>query len=212
MKPCRVYLIVLLSFFCVSLSAQVFVGGNLSFNTSNHKTDNVSEPTEKTSNYSFDLSPEVGKFFSEKFVIGVALNMTLSSNKMNVINETITKSSTIGGSPFLRYYALKWNKFSVFGQGNVGLRFSNSSIKTGGSKTDGPKTTRLYIDLYPGLSYDLSDRLSLETSLNFLSFGYYYITTNYDSVKDNTSSFNIGAGLGNIASLNTITIGAIYKF
>jgi len=212
MKTFKVFLIVLFSLFCVNLNAQFFVGGNLKFNTSNHKTDDGTTTTQETSNYSFDLSPEVGKFLSEKFAIGFAFDISLSRGKTGVTTETITNSSTIGGSPFLRYYAIKWDKFSVFGQGNIGLEFSNSSVKTGGSTTDGPKITRSYINIYPGLSYDISDKLSLETSLNILSFGYYYVTTKDGSLKGKTSGFNIGTGLDNIVSFNAITIGAIYKF
>jgi hypothetical protein len=212
MKFCRVFFIVFFSLFLINLNAQVFVGGKFRFYTSNHKTDDGATTTDKRSNYSFDLSPEVGKFLSEKFAIGFALDISLSGNRSGVNNETLSKSSSFGGSPFLRYYAIRWNKVSVFGQGNIGLAFSNSSEKTGGVTTDGPKGTNLYITVYPGLSYDISDKLSLQTSLNILSFDYNYLITKDGSSKDKRSSFNIGAGLGNIVSLDAITIGAIYKF
>ena len=112
----------------------------------------------------------------------------------------------------MRYYAIKWDKFSVFGQGNIGLALSNSRTKVDGSTTDGPKTTELYLSVYPGLSYDISDKLSLQTSLNILSLGYNYTTTKIGSNTGNSSNFNIGAGLSNIVSISAITIGAIYKF
>ena len=128
------------------------------------------------------------------------------------IRKPYTKSSSLGGSLFLRYYAIKWNKFSVFGQGDIGLTFSNSSTKTGGSTTNGPKATNVRLIFLPGLSYDINDKLSLETSLNLLSFNYTYITTKADTYTDNNSSFNIGAGLSNIVSIGAITVGAIYKF
>lgn len=211
MKSCRVFLIVLFSFIYISLNAQVFVGGSVRFNTSNNE-HNGTTTTFKTSNYSLDLGPSMGKFLSEKLAIGLALDISLSGNKTDVNTETISKSSGIGISPFLRYYALKWNKFSVYGQGNIGLDFSNSSVKTGGTTTDGPKNTVAYLSIYPGLSYDITDKLSLQTSLNILSFGYNYVITKDGSSKDKGSSFNIGAGLGNIISVGAITIGGIYKF
>ncbi len=64
----------------------------------------------------------------------------------------------------------------------------------------------------PGLAYDLTDRLSLETSLNFLSLGYYNTTEKNGASKDKTTSFNIGAGLDNIVTVGNISIGAIYRF
>jgi opacity protein-like surface antigen len=212
MKSYRVFSIFLFSFICISVNAQVFVGGNFGFNTTNNKSLDGATTTLKGSNFSFALSPIVGKFLSEKFAVGVELDLSLSGSKTGVNTETITKSSSFGVSPFLRYYAIKWNKLSLFGQGNIGVEFSNSSVKTGGFTNDGPKDTRLYLSIYPGLAYDITDNLSLQTSLNILSFGYNYFTSKEGTSKNNSSSFNVGAGLGNIVSVNAITIGAIYKF
>ena len=92
------------------------------------------------------------------------------------------------------------------------MDFSKSSVKTGGTTDDGPKQTRTYLNIFPGLSYDISEKLSLETALHFLNFGYSYTTSKDGFFKDNGSNFNIGAGLSNIVSLDAITIGAIYKF
>jgi len=186
------------------------VGGSFRFNTSNHKTDDT--PTDKTSNYSLYLTPSAGKFLSEKFAIGIELDLSLSRNKTDFLTETISKSSSFGGSPFLRFYAIKWNKLSLYGQGNIGLEFSRSRINSGGTTINGPKSTTTYVNIYPGISYDISDKLSLQTSLNILSLGYNYSITKGDSSKTTASSFNIGAGLGNIISFNAITIGGIYKF
>lgn len=208
MKSSSFFSIVLFSFFCISLNAQVFIGGNFGFNTTNHKSGDGN----KTSNYSFNLSPSVGKFLSEKFAIGAALDISLSGNTAGVNPENTSNSSSLGGSLFLRYYAIKWDKFSVFVQGNIGLAFSNSISKVDGSTTDGPKNTELYLSVYPGLSYDISDKLSLQTSLNILSLGYNYTTTKIGTNTGNSSNFNIGAGLSNIVSISAITVGAIYKF
>ena len=128
------------------------------------------------------------------------------------ITVTTHNSSTLGLIPFLRYYAVTLNKFSLFGQGDIGLLFSNSTTKIGGTSTEGPKTTSLYLNIKPGLAYDLTERLSLETSLNFASFGYYHTTIKDGASKDKTTSLNIGAGLDNIITVGGITIGAIYKF
>lgn len=186
------------------------MGGSVGFNTSNSEHEGAT--MRKSSSYNLGLRPSAGKFLSEKLAIGLALDISLSGSKTDVNTETITKSSGIGVNPFLRYYAVKWNKFSVYGQGNIGVEFSNSSVKSGGTTNDGPKQTRAYLSIFPGLAYDISEKLSLETSLNILSFGYSYVTSKEGTSKDKGSYFNIGAGLSNIVSLNAITIGAIYKF
>ena len=201
-------LIVLFSFFCLSLNAQVFVGGNLGFNLTTDKT--IYGNT--ASDYTIYLAPFAGKFLSEKVATGVALDMNVRGNTSGGDPETTTKSNSLGGSLFLRYYAIKWDKFSIFGQANLGVTFTGSSTKTDGTTTDGPKSTRLYLSIYPGLSYDISEKLSLQTSLNILSFGYNYKTTKVGTAKDINSSFIFGAGLSDIVSIGNITIGAIYKF
>jgi len=212
MKFYHVFSIVLFSFICISVNAQIFVGGNFGFNTTTNKSVAGAATTQNGSNFSFALSPYVGKFLSEELAIGVELDLSLSGSKTGVYDETITKSSSLGISPFLRYYAIKWNKLSLFGQGNIGVELSNSSVKTGAVTNDGPKDTRLYLSIYPGLAYDITDKLSLQTSLNILSLGYNHINSKDGTSKTNSSSFNVGAGLGNIVSVNAITIGAIYKF
>ncbi|MEI6049673.1 MAG: outer membrane beta-barrel protein [Bacteroidota bacterium] len=210
MKSSRVFIIAFCSFVFINLNAQVFVGGSVGFNTSNSEHEGAT--MQKSSSYNLGLRPSAGKFLSEKLAIGLALDISLSGSKTDVNTETVTKSSGIGVSPFLRYYAIKWNKFSVFGQGNIGVEFSNSSVKTGGTTNDGPKQTRAYLSIFPGLAYNISEKLLLETSLNILSLGYNYVTTKEGTLKDKGSNLNIGAGLSNIVSLNAITIGAIYKF
>lgn len=210
MKSCKVFLIAICSFVFINLNAQVFVGGSAGFNTSNN--NDAGTTPRKSSSYNLNLRPNVGKFLSEKLAIGLALDISLSGSKTDGNPETITNSSGIGVNPFLRYYAVTWNKFSIYGQGNIGMEFSNSSVKSGGTTNDGPKQTRTYLNIFPGLSYDISEKLSLETALHILNFGYSYITSKEGFFKDKGSNFNIGAGLSNIVSLNAITIGAIYKF
>lgn len=212
MKSIRIYLIVLFSFFYVSLNAQFFAGGNFSLKTSGGSYTVAGTKTDSPSAFNFDLSPKVGMFLNEKLAAGAALNLSFSTSK-TFGNPTITsKSSTIGIVPFLRYYAIKMDKFSVFGQGNLGLSFSNSSTNGDALTTTGPKTTRLYLNIVPGLAYDLTENLSFETTFNVFSFGYYNTITKQGDTKDIASSFNIGAGLDNIITVGSISIGAIYKF
>lgn len=209
MKSCKALIIALCSFTFINLNAQIFVGGSAGFNTS--KTDHEATPR-KSSSYNLNFRPNAGWFLSEKMALGLELDISISGSKTENATETTSKSSGIGVSPFLRYYAVRWNNFSIYGQGNIGVGFSSSSVKTGTTTNDGPKQTSTYLSFHPGLAYDISEKLSLETSLNFLSFGYSYNTSKEGTFKDKGSNFNVGAGLSNIVSLNTITIGAIYKF
>jgi hypothetical protein len=195
-----------------SVNAQVFAGGNFSLTSSSASTSNGTTVTDGTSSLGYSILPKLGIFLSEKFAAGISLEYSLNQSKTPSNYLTLSKSSTFGISPFLRYYAVKFNKFSVFGQGAAGMSISNSSTKAGGVMNDGPKTTRYYVSFYPGLAYDLSEKISLETSLNFFSLSYNYMTIKSGSEKDNSSSFNLGAGPGQIFTVGNITVGAIIKF
>lgn len=212
MKYTKVFLVGLFTFFCFGLSAQVFVGGNVGFNGHNNETKDGATITEKTSSYNFSLSPEVGKFFSERLAAGVELSLLLSGQKTGVNPESNGKAFGVAVSPYLRYYTIKWNKFSVYGQGNIGMSFNRTSSESGGTTTEGPKITRSYMEIYPGLSYDISEKFELETSLNFFSFGYYFSSSKGELSSTTSSGIHFGAGLDNIISTDMITIGGIFKF
>jgi hypothetical protein len=213
MKSVRILFLALTSILYIgSLKAQVFAGGNFSLTNSSESTSTGSTATDGPSSLGYSIMPKLGIFLSDKLAAGLSLEYSSNQSKTPSNYLTLSKSSTFGFSPFLRYYAVRFNKFSIFGQGSAGMSLSNSSSKVGGITNDGPKITRYYVSFYPGLAFDLSGKISLETSLNFLSFSYNYLTSKSGSDKDISSTFNIGAGPGQIFTVGDITVGAIIKF
>jgi hypothetical protein len=210
MKSYKVLLIAFMSLWFINLNGQIgqiYLGGSTAFNISTYKT-----PPPMTYDYHFSFTPTVGKFLSEKLAIGIDLNFSHHGNKSHDNNniETIIKSTGAGISPFLRYYPIKWNKFAVYCQGNIGISLAKSNAKTESTTSTG-KNTSMNLNIYPGLSYDINDKISLQTSINILSLNYYYIINQQGSVKYESSILNFGAGLDNIFSTGVITIGAIFK-
>jgi outer membrane protein len=212
MKTNKIILIVIFVLFPFILNAQVFLGGNFGLNMSGGNLDNGNIKTDKPSTVSFNISPMVGKFLSENVAVGALVDFSFSQTNNNGAPEVINSSSTIGITPFLRYYAIRIDKFSIFGQGNVGFSYSGSMSKVDGTSTNGPKTSTLSLTVMPGLAYDVSSKLSLETNINFLNFGLNYSVVKSGSDKNRTVNFGVGAGLSNIVTVGTISIGAIYKF
>jgi hypothetical protein len=212
MKSCRIALIALLALLSTGLNAQVFVGGNFNMNLSGGKNDNGTSITDRPSSFSLGLSPKFGKFLSEKAAVGVSLNFAMASSNNHANTETVVNSSSFGVSPFLRYYAIKMSKFSVFGQGSIGFSYASSKTKFGTDVTDGPKTTSFSLSIVPGVAFDLNEKLSLETSINVLGFGLSQNMQKAGNSKETSTNLNLGAGLGNIVNTGNITIGAIYKF
>lgn len=213
MKSYRIILAALfLIFLSTGLKAQIFTGGSIGLGLSGGKSDNGAEVTDKPSHFYFEFSPEIGKFLSEKVAAGISLNLNYTRINNNSEIESLNMSSAYGVTPFLRYYAIKAGKFSAFGQANLGFSYSSSKSKNGAITTDGPKTSKLSFDIYPGLAFDVNEKLSLETYINVLNLGYSLETAVNGDNRSTSSGFNLGGGLDNIATIGNIRIGAIYKF
>jgi hypothetical protein len=199
------------AFICASLNAQVFVGGTISTDMHRYKQKGTAA-SPLTSDFSFTFAPDVGKFFSDKFAAGVALDFEYTLHKVKSDPEFIQRSSEYGIVPFVRYYALRWNKFAIYGQGLLSFGYSIQSTENNKIKTTGEQSLKFSIYAFPGLSYDISDKLSLETGLSFMSFGYSYNHTKLSGLTTNQNSFGLSGDLSNITTLGGIRIGAIYKF
>lgn len=196
-------------FFSISANAQVFIGGGFNFDTQGGKYRDESKRPGKAT---FSLSPQIGKFLSDKVAAGVGLNLGFSSENNQASIETVTRSTYIGIAPFLRYYAFTTEKFSVFGQATAGMSFGNEKTKYDGDVIDEEKYNVSFFNIAPGLAYNLSDKISLETRLNFLNFGFSRTARGDGDNKDIYTNFGFGANLDNIVKVGDITIGAIFKF
>ncbi len=212
MKSFRFLLITALVLVFTNTNAQLFVGGSMGINTSGGKHDNGNTETDKPSSFAFSFNPKMGYFISEKFAVGAELYFGFTKENDNLATETIEKSTTIGIAPFARYYIFKINKFSVFGIGSLGISNTSYEVKFNGNVVSEPKTFNIGFNVRPGLSYDLTEKFSLETTLNFLNFGYIYSRTKEDDTKDTSSNFSFNVGMDNVTTIGNITIGAIYHF
>lgn len=208
---------IILAAFSISLltagaNGQAFVGGSFGLRLNGGKFDNGTQTSDRPSELNLNLSPVFGKFISEKVALGIELDLGYSRESDNAAIEEIDLGSSFGVSPFLRLYAPLAGKLSVFGQGNLGFFYTSTKNKNGSTTTDGPKSTQLSFNIFPGLEYDLTEKLSLETSINVLNFGYSLNTSKSGNSTTTTSNFNLGGGIDNIVNVGNIRIGAIYKF
>lgn len=210
--------ILLIGITSFSINAQLFVGGNISLNTSGGKTDTNGEVEEDTKVLGLDFGPMVGYYLNENMAAGLRLNLSMDREVTPPYfeegDETIITESSFGLAPFLRYHFIRFGKFSVFGQGQVSVVFGSGKIKVGDTTDEAPKTTYFGINAYPGLSFDISDNFSLETSLNAFGFGYGISQENDKDNNEKTTSRSgyLGVNLDNIKNLGSITVGAIYRF
>lgn len=211
-----IFISVLLIVTTISANAQYFAGGSFGFNATGGKIKVDGESTDKTSTRTFSFTPKVGYVLSEKFCLGLELNLTTSRVKTPGNPDEIEKSFTFGLAPFARYYAFRMNKLALFAQGNIGFSTTTTKNKVGSTTTDGPKTNTFGFGAYPGISYDLNDRISFEAVVNGFNFGFTSSVVKEKvagaDVKDVSNTFGFGVDLNNIATTGFITIGAIVKF
>lgn len=193
------------------LFAQIFVGGSIGFNTTGGKIENGNTSVEKITQTSFSLAPRAGIFLTEKFAVGAMLGYNLQNDKTPGNPEEIDRTTTIGLTPFARYYAFTFNKFSVFAQGNLGFSYGIEKHKEGSTTTTGPKTTTIGLSAYPGLSYKLNEKIDLEAIIGGFNFNLTRISVKNNNTTNITNTFGVGANIDAIATTGFITIGAIVK-
>lgn len=205
--------IVVLAVCSVGAQAQYFVGGQFGFSTNGGSQKSGGVSVDKPKYTSFNLSPSVGKFISDKLAVGVSLNFSVESVKTTYSGDTQTDKTTgFGIAPFARYYFLQMNKFGIFAEGQIGLSYSNSKQPSVGPDEE-LKTTTFGFNILPVAYYNLSDKLSLEASVSLFNFGFNTSTQkDQDDNKNITNSFGFGAGLNGLVNTGNISIGAIYKF
>ena len=136
---------------------------------------------------SLSLYPEVGYYLTEKWDVGVDLGIGHSST---------TSSLSWLFSPFTRYAYLQAGKFEIIGKTSLILAGSKNYFMLGAEVT-------------PVLAYNLNERFTLQTHLNFISCGYTY---SKPKNSDATTNFNLGFNSNNLFSLGGLTVGFIYKF
>jgi opacity protein-like surface antigen len=198
-------------------NAQLFIAGSFNINTTggSYKSDGGDKIDSKSTS-SFTLTPRVGYFLNDKFAVGLGIGYTSQKETTPFfLNDDERKETTsmFVIAPFARYYFAKVNRFSFFGEGVLSLGFGSYENKVGNVINVDNSVTAIGFDITPGISYALTDKLELETSINLFNLGY-----SYASVKDNkdnktvTNGFNFGVGTDNIVTLGAITVGAIYRF
>lgn len=204
-------LVILLS---VSLgaNAQFFVGGGLNFGSTGGKIEANGNSNDKDSQSRFNFAPMGGMFLSEKLMVGVSLGYGFTKDVDAGNVEVITKHNTFSFTPFVRYYAFKINKLSLFAQGNAGYSGSSQSTKTGTVTVEGAKVSQLGISAFPGVSYDLLEWLSLEATINGFAVGASTSTSTLNDVKNTTNNFQFGIDSRSIVTSGAINVGAIVKF
>lgn len=186
--------------------AQFVVGGGLRFGHTGGKTEinNNESDLDKTNN--FGIYPKVGYFISSDFMVGGKVGLILSTVK-DGDTDVKTKNTTFVLAPFARYYALRMNKFSVYAEGNVTYSFGKDKV----DGVDGTKTTSIGLNVYPGIGYDLSDKVLLSATINGLSLYAGSVIKKTGDNKEVNNNLGLGVNLDNVVTSGLVTISVLVK-
>ena len=222
--------------FTVMAQAQIFLGGELGFNTSGSKFvpkdgDEVKAP--RTS--SFTIAPMAAYQLNEKLAVGARIGFQRESEtrfKFMGGNDDLKNFTTgFDFGIFAQYTCLQFGKFSVLTEAGFAFGTANGKSRIGSNTTDLWKENSINIEIKPILAFDLNDRIRLTCQLNFLALGFTRISNRTPADSDNKtveSQFNFGINTNNVAGIGMdlrnigggdivnrshfITLGFLYRF
>jgi len=218
--------------FAMICQAQWFVGGNIGGNRNSEEQASGRNNSVRTIYSEFSFAPTFG-YQANRLAFGTTLNFQQHTTKSQRWSGSIwidntdlkTKFPFWGIQPFVRYTFVEFGKFSVYA--NLGMHFLKGKNERPHTYSGGwgwPPITVMEpynvisfgINMTPTLSYNLSEKISLETSLNFMNFGLNIMRSTYDDKhrdeKITERNFGIGVNSGNVVDVGAISIGFIYKF
>lgn len=180
-------------------AGNLLVGGSVQFNNWEFNSFPI-ENRDQSSFYNFQL--QGGKLIRDNLALGLKFQHGYSKihheyNNTNVRNYSIHHAASYSGGPFIRKYVAVTDKLFFYGQSSSSLFFSRikDEPSADGSNLITKSNIRgLVIDLSPGFTYLISQKVGLDLSNNGLSYVYAHLQDNY-----NTNSFNLGLDLKSLA-------------
>lgn len=188
-----------------------YLGGNLSLGISDSKSKDFLSSEAESKNWNFNISPTIGYTFSPNWVSGLGLGYGYGyfNSSSQIDGGEVFESENLRHSlvlfPYIRRYMGVGEKLGLFLQGEIRYTGSWNDTEQTNSSDTSYNENNLFFGLRPGITYFISKKLALETSLG--SFGYSRSKGKGDDKYENTSnSFGL--------SLNTsdLLFGLSYYF
>jgi len=200
-------------------SAQFFVEGSVSVGIINDKDEGGDHYS--SSSFGFRFAPHVGYWLNEKiavaagasFASGISKDMRDDPDHPEEKKESERKTTEWGFAISARYKVVEKNKFSLLLNSSIGISESQMKVKRETVTSTSSKSSIAFV-VTPSITYDLTEKLTIETYCSFLNF---VISSRADKneatgrkYRDNQISFNTQSVI--FGSLGGINIGLIYNF
>jgi outer membrane protein len=184
----------------ISLSAQLYVGGKVSFMTikSDQTIDNTT--TEIYRMTDFRIMPEAGYFLSNDFAIGGKVGISMDRQNTNPGgNDNIESLLRFHIGPYVRKYFPISDKIFLYGEGGFDFATGTTKNIVDGDKTDGNTVTDFSLEVKPGLEYKVSKRFALNMNIGSIDYEIHREKTPGDPETISSSKgFQFAFGLNNL--------------
>lgn len=210
----KLFILVAAALLSISANAQWYVGGRLGLDVNGNKTTSA-VGTSNSTDFNFNLAPEVGYFLSDKLAVGGFLNINAGSRDTKV-NAEIGEGDTgmnytnFGWSiePYVKYKFWGIGKFGIWGQ--AGVWIGTSTTKAKGAANSPVPSVNYGIEVLPVLTYSLNEHFTLDAYIDCVSLS--YNGTSYNDKKNDIKSTSNSFGLGAATRGQILSVGFHYNF
>lgn len=154
----------------------LIIGGEFSLSLSKDKREQNNQTSDGPTNTYFRFSPNIEYLLADNLSAGLGLGYSLNREKTETTNtETIDKNGNFEIKPYLRKYFTLGDRAFIFGEAAALFSFGKSitEYKTNAGNTSTESSgSGISIGLSPGLRYNISDKLALETKVGFVGFNH----------------------------------------
>lgn len=219
----KLLFVFLSAFIAVSANAQLHFGGSFSINFDNEHTDYFSGASKNKENaYLVNLKPKLYWNLTEKMQVGGRIGFAFGRLNTGLIYDAEKKEQTdivnraLGWSlsPFFGYRVLNWKRISVWAEANVCFGQCYNTEKNKTTTSEWGTRTEYGVQILPYVNFDLTESLSLQLHVGFLSLGWYGTTSRYPDRVVRTSTWDLHKGgfAGILQGLTDYGIGLVKKF
>ena len=192
-------------------NAQLFVGGNIGFSSSNGNQEITTTTTfgnqqDTDINITYDnrvstftIAPTVGYMMPDVMGFGATIGFTKKTEKTCTNAEKKefndkNMESTFAFTPFFRYVFGDFGKIKLYADAKLPLEFGSSKSKyevTNNNKTEikedkGPKEFGIGFYIQPAFTYQFNEHISFNAELGLLSLGFQH---NKNTAKEELDHF-----------------------
>ncbi|MDD3738305.1 MAG: hypothetical protein PHP31_03325 [Lentimicrobiaceae bacterium] len=133
MKFKRLLITVFVVMFVTAGYSQMYMGGTFGINTNGSKDVQGNVSVKGPSEFTFDLSPELGFILSDKLAIGGVVGLTIFTENDNAIPDNYKATTTLFQlRPYADFTFMKVGKFGVFARGSFTFVFGKVTETLGG--------------------------------------------------------------------------------